>query len=75
MKIYPLVTFLAAFVAFVFAPLSFEAASSLLFIAGFGCVLIADYTRQPRSRMSRGPSFGRLSHGNRELASAFELAA
>lgn len=75
MKIYPLITFLAAFVAFVFAPLSLEAASSLLFIAGFGCVLIADYTHQPRSRMSRDSSFRRISHGNHELASAFELAA
>jgi hypothetical protein len=75
MKTYSIITFLAAFVAFVFAPLSFEVASSLLFAAGLGCVLVGDYSRQYRPLYLHGASVIRVSLDNRGLASTFELAA
>ena len=75
MKTYPIIAFLAALVAFVFSPLSFEVAGSILFAAGFGCVLIGDYSRRTRSlKQNLAPVIG-LNRSNRELAPAFELAA
>jgi hypothetical protein len=75
MKTYPIIALLAAFVAFVFSPLSFELTISLLFTAGLGCVVLCDYTREAprlRSRLAPEASLGRF---NPRTAPAFELAA
>ena len=46
MKTLPILAFLAALVAFVFAPITIETGGSLIFAAGLGCVFAADYTRR-----------------------------
>ena len=40
--------FIAALMTFLFAPLNFETAGSLLFAAGFAAIAISDYTRRLR---------------------------
>ena len=48
MKTLPLIAFLAALAAFLFAPVSLEISCSLLFAAGFLGILISDYHRPVR---------------------------
>jgi hypothetical protein len=75
MKTYPIIAFIAAFVAFVFSPLSFEIASSLIFTTGLACVFLLDYSRKPvreKSRLARVETFPRPVYQRR---SEFELAA
>lgn len=48
MKSLPLFAFLAAAAAFLFAPISFEASSSILFVIGLAGVAGVDYGRRAR---------------------------
>ena len=54
MNTLPAVTFLVAFAAFLFSPLSFATAGSLLFVAGFGAILLTDYA-PPARRLALPP--------------------
>ena len=75
MKTYSIIAFVAAFVAFVFSPLSFEIASSLIFTTGLACVFLLDYSREPvreKFRLARVESF---PQSVREPRPEFELAA
>jgi hypothetical protein len=74
MKTYPIIAFLATLVVFLFGPISFELAGSLLFASGLACVILADYSSAtPKLVRER-----RISHRRRvEKAGAlpaFELA-
>ena len=53
MKTLPLVAFVAALVAFVFSPVNFEFAMSMLLTLGVASILTADY-RQRRPLVARG---------------------
>ncbi|HVU26061.1 MAG TPA: hypothetical protein VHE13_18155 [Opitutus sp.] len=46
MKTLPILAFLAALAAFVFAPITVELAGSLIFASGLACIFAADYSRQ-----------------------------
>ena len=48
MKTIPALAFIAAFVAFLLLPLNFVATGSLLFAAGLGAILVADYGHRYR---------------------------
>lgn len=49
MKTLPSLFLLAAFVAFLVLPLSFEFTGAMLFVAGLAALLVAEYT--PRTRL------------------------
>ena len=48
MKTLPALAFIAALFAFLFFPLSFEVAGSVLFAAGFAAIAFYDYSRNAR---------------------------
>ena len=55
MKTLPIIAFLAALAAFLFAPLNIEITGSLLFAAGLLCILVEDYGQATRSLTRREP--------------------
>ena len=75
MKTYPIIAFVAAFVAFVLSPLSFEIASSLIFTTGFACVFLFDYSRELVRYQSRLARVEPFPQPVREGCPEFELAA
>lgn len=75
MKTYPIIAFVAAFVAFVFSPLSFEIVSSLIFTTGLACVFLLDYSRESVRETSRLAPVESFPHPVPERRSEFELAA
>ena len=75
MKIYPVIAFIAAFVAFVFSPLSFEIAGSLIFTTGLVSILLFDYSREPALANRRVAPVENFRRPMREPSSELELAA
>lgn len=75
MKTYPIIAFVAAFLAFVFSPLSFEIASSLIFTTGLASVFLFDYSREPARTIRRLAPLENFRQPMREPSSELELAA
>ena len=75
MKTYPIIAFVAAFVAFVLSPLSFEIASSLIFTTGLACVFLFDYSRESVRELPRLAPVETFPQPVREQNPEFELAA
>ncbi|HWA87845.1 MAG TPA: hypothetical protein VG710_16560 [Opitutus sp.] len=61
MKTLPLLAFLAALAAFLFAPITIELAGSLVFAAGLACVFVADYARRASLVRARPAAVVRLA--------------
>lgn len=74
MKTLPILAFLAALAAFLFAPITIELAGSLIFGTGLACIFAADYTRTVRLVRVRPVPVVRLAAARR-AARGFELAA
>ena len=75
MKTYPIIAFVAAFVAFFFSPLSFEIASSLIFTTGLASIFLFDYSREPVQAIRRVAPAEKFRQPMREPSSELELAA
>lgn len=73
MKTLPIITFLAALVAFAFSSHSLAVAGSLFFAVGFVTIFAADYSRVIKPLNLRAEVTG-FSRPTRQ-AQAFELAA
>jgi hypothetical protein len=75
MKTFPLISSIAALVAFVFSPLGFETSVSLLFTVGLAGVLLHDYTREAPALRHRLLPIVHRPQATHEVTRAFELAA
>jgi len=75
MKTLPVIAFLAALAAFVFSPLSFEVAGSLLFGTGLLCMIAADYGRGAEAAVRTAPVIDLPPAVPHRPVQHFELAA
>ena len=75
MKNYPIIAFVAAFVAFFFSSFSFETAGSLIFTTGLASIFLFDYSRDPVQAIRRVAPAEKFRQPMREPSSEFELAA
>lgn len=75
MKTSSIISIVAALTAVLFAPLSFELTTSLVFVAGFACIVAGDYARSAKPwRSHLRLEGGRIPTGA-QLSPLFELAA
>ena len=75
MKALPILAFLTAVIAFVFAPLSFELSGSLVVCTGFAAMLVADYSGRRARDLQLTAALSAPPAGKRSRHSVFRLAA
>jgi hypothetical protein len=74
MKTLPVLVFVAALAAFVFAPITIELVGALVLAVGLGGIFFADYTRRAAPIVAPSAAVVRLTRASR-TAQRIELAA
>ena len=75
MKTSSIISIVAALAAVFFSPLSFELTTSLVFAAGFACIVAGDYARSAKPSRSHLHLEDVRIPTNKHLSPLFELAA